>query len=128
MYGIRLTALDLEEAISQQKNAVDLSPDGHPDKPRHIANLRNSLLIRFERFGELTNLEHAISRHRNAVDLTPDDHPHKPDYINHLGNSLRARFERLGELKDLEEAISVVLYQYGLRYKRTWLDPHYIST
>jgi tetratricopeptide (TPR) repeat protein len=69
---------DLEDAISRFRDAVDLTPHGHPDKPGRLNNLGNALLTRFERLGELSDLEDAISRHRDAVDLTPHGHPDKP--------------------------------------------------
>ncbi|KAF8443848.1 CHAT domain-containing protein [Boletus edulis BED1] len=97
---------DLEDAISTHRDAVHLTPDGHPDKPVHLSSLGNSFITRFERLGELRDLEDAISTHMNAVHLTPDGHPDKPNCLNHLGLSFITRFLRLGELRDLEDAIS----------------------
>jgi tetratricopeptide (TPR) repeat protein len=90
----------------RQRDAVDLAPHGHPNKPALLNNLGNSFVTRFERLGELSDLEEAILRQRDAVDLTPHGHPDKPSRLNNLGNSFLTRFERLGELSDLEEAIS----------------------
>ncbi|KAI9573093.1 hypothetical protein HD554DRAFT_2013817, partial [Boletus coccyginus] len=53
--------LDLEDAISALRDAVELIPHGHSDKPGHFNNLGNSILSRFERLGELSDLEGAIS-------------------------------------------------------------------
>ncbi|KAF8135605.1 TPR-like protein [Boletus edulis] len=97
---------DLKHAISTLREVVDLTPDGHPDKPSRLSNLGTSFRARFERLGELSDLEHAISTLRDAEDLTPHSHPHKPSMLNNLGNSFITRFERLGELSDLEHAIS----------------------
>ncbi|KAF8121610.1 TPR-like protein [Boletus edulis] len=94
------------DAISTHRDAVHLTPDGHPDKPSGLNNLGNSFITRFERLGELRDLEDAISTHRDAVHLTPDGHPDKPSGLNNLGSSFMTRFERLGELRDLEDAIS----------------------
>ena len=97
---------DLEDATSRQREAVDLTPDGHPHKPSFLNNLGITFLTRFEHFGQLNDLEDAISREREAVDLTPDSHPDKASYLNNLGISFRTRFERLGQLNDLEDSIS----------------------
>ena len=97
---------DLEEAITVSWDAVDLTPDGHPDKPGCLNNLGNSFRTRFERLGESSDLEEAISWQRNAVDLAPDGHPGKSAVLNNLGNSFITRFEHFKELSDLEEAIS----------------------
>ena len=97
---------DLEDAISSQRDAVDLTPPGHRRKPIYLNNLGISLMIHFQRLGQLTDVEDAISRQRDAVDLTPHGHIQKPIYLNNLGNSFLTRFERLGQLTDLEDAIS----------------------
>ncbi|KAI9573088.1 CHAT domain-containing protein [Boletus coccyginus] len=113
---------DLEHAISTLRDAVDLTPRGHPHNdlenaiarhrdavdPGYLNSLGTSFFSRFERLGGLSDLEDAISRQREAVDLTPRDHPHRPARLNNLGNSFRARFELLGELSDLEDAISTL--------------------
>ncbi|KAF8552776.1 hypothetical protein OG21DRAFT_1415461, partial [Imleria badia] len=99
---------DLEDAISVFRDAVDLTPHGHPDKPGHLNNLANCLRARFERIGELRDLDDAILRYRDAVDLTPHGHPHKPGHLCSLGNSFKARFRRLGELGDLDGAVSML--------------------
>ena len=95
----------LEEAIPRYRDAVDLTPHGHPDKATCLNNLGNSLVHRFELLGELSDLEDAISSHRDAVDATPNGHPDKAARLGNLGNSLITRFKRLGELSDLEDAI-----------------------
>ncbi|KAG8834630.1 hypothetical protein FRC20_007420, partial [Serendipita sp. 405] len=84
---------------------VHIIPDGHPDKPRRLSNLGNSLLTRFERFGNLDDMNDAIVKHQAAVDLTPDGHPDKPQQLSNLGNSLLTRFDRLGNLDDMKNAI-----------------------
>ena len=88
------------------RDAVDLTPDGHPDKPGHLSNLGNSLFTCFECLGELSDLEGTISRHRVAVDLSPHGHPNNPTCLNNLGGSFITCFQRLGELSDLEDAVS----------------------
>ncbi|KZV59330.1 hypothetical protein PENSPDRAFT_595676 [Peniophora sp. CONT] len=99
---------DLEAAISVLRSAVELTPDGHPEKPYRMNNLVCALLRRFERIGDLGDLEASITVQRRAVELTPDGHPDKPAQMYNLGSTLQRRFERrVGELADLEAAISV---------------------
>ncbi|KAI0026417.1 CHAT domain-containing protein, partial [Vararia minispora EC-137] len=101
----RLGSLDdLESAIVVKREAVDLTPDGHPDKPGYLNNLGNALEARFDR---LDDLESAIVVKRKAVDLTPDGHPDKPKCLNSLGKALKTRFDRLGNLDDLELACDI---------------------
>ncbi|KAF8444056.1 hypothetical protein L210DRAFT_3108774 [Boletus edulis BED1] len=88
------------------KNAVDLTPDGHPDKLRRLGILGLAFKLRFEHVEELSNLEDAISTLKDVVNLTPESHPDKPRDLNNLGDCLRARYDRLGNLSDLEDALS----------------------
>ncbi|KAF8132496.1 CHAT domain-containing protein, partial [Boletus edulis] len=97
---------DLEDAISAHRDAVQLTPDGHPDKLGCLDSLGNSFITRFLHLGGLSDLEDAILNHRESVHLTPDGHPDKPSRLNNLGISLITRFGRLGELRDLEDGIS----------------------
>ncbi|KAI0027696.1 hypothetical protein K488DRAFT_60659, partial [Vararia minispora EC-137] len=94
----------LNAAISCLQNSVDLTPNGHPEKPAYLNNLGIALQTRFDRLGSLDDLESGIVVNRKAVDLTPDGHPDKPGRLNNLGNALQAHFSRLGSLDDLEEA------------------------
>ncbi|KAG6381449.1 hypothetical protein JVT61DRAFT_17 [Boletus reticuloceps] len=64
----------LEDAISIPRDAVVLTPHGHPHKPSGLSNLRNSFIIHFERLGELSDLEDTISTHRDPVRNTDNQH------------------------------------------------------
>jgi len=48
---------DIEKAISFFEDVVQLTPDGHTDKPNRLSNLRISLLRPFERLGEMGDIE-----------------------------------------------------------------------
>ncbi|KZV61082.1 hypothetical protein PENSPDRAFT_314628 [Peniophora sp. CONT] len=100
---------ELQASISVHRRAVELTPDGHPDRPKCMFYLGSALQSRFERVGELGDLETAISVLRRAVELMPDGHPDKPAYMDAFGNVLRGRFERIGELADLQAAVLVQL-------------------
>jgi hypothetical protein len=39
---------DLEDAISNQRRPVELTPDGHPHKPARLSNLGSVLQLRFK--------------------------------------------------------------------------------
>ncbi|KAF8548856.1 hypothetical protein OG21DRAFT_667971 [Imleria badia] len=102
---------DLEDAISMQWDAVNLTPHDHPAAPgkfEWLSNLGSSFNFRFKRLGELNDLQNAISMHRDAVDLTPDGQPRKPSILTNLADTLVTRFSRLGELSDLDDAISTL--------------------
>ena len=50
----------MEDAISMQKDAVDLIPNGHPHKPGYLNILGDSFRTCFERLGRLSDMEDAI--------------------------------------------------------------------
>ncbi|KAF8555187.1 hypothetical protein OG21DRAFT_1508009 [Imleria badia] len=100
-----LAVFRTSDAISRQREAVDLTPQGHREKPPRLNNLGHFFLARFQRLGEPSDLEDAISMLRDVVDLTPHGHPSKPLYLDNLGNSFLTRFDRFVELSDLEDAI-----------------------
>jgi hypothetical protein len=97
---------DIEKSILAKQQAVDLTPDGHADKPMYLNNLGISLLWQFERHGVVADLDKSILVNQQAVDLTPDGHVNKPIYLNSLGISLLSRFERLGVVADVDNSIT----------------------
>ncbi|KAJ4240578.1 hypothetical protein NW760_000861 [Fusarium oxysporum] len=96
---------DLEEAIQAARQAVELTPDDHPDLAARFNGLGNQLSCRYERTGEMKDLEEAIQAARQAIELTPDNHPNLAGRLDGLRTKLSRRYERTGEMKDLEEAI-----------------------
>ena len=84
---------DLESAISNQQKAVELTDDGHPDKPTYLSQLGTSQRNRFVHRGDLADIENAIVNQQKAVELTDDGNPNKPMYLSNLGNSQENRFK-----------------------------------
>ncbi|KAJ7743643.1 hypothetical protein B0H16DRAFT_1008648 [Mycena metata] len=99
--------LDINRSVLMFEEAVQLTPDGHPDKPSRLNNLGNSLLGRFKQLGDLSDINKSILMKEEAVQLTPDGHPDKPSLLNNLGSSLLGRFERLGSLSDINKSVSM---------------------
>lgn len=58
---------DLEWAVSMQREALRLTPDGHPFKAHYMNNLASCLLARFEHLGELSDLDDATLLYEDAV-------------------------------------------------------------
>ena len=59
---------DLEEAIVLTREALDLYPAGHPDRPTSLNTLGVRLTTRYERLGVMEDLHEAIVFHREALD------------------------------------------------------------
>ncbi|KAJ7851773.1 CHAT domain-containing protein [Mycena leptocephala] len=88
-----------------KEDALQLTPDGHPDKPSRLKNLGISLFRRFEQLGDLSDIKKYVLMFEDAVQFTPDGHPDKPFRLNGLGSSLLRRFERLGDLSDINKSV-----------------------
>jgi hypothetical protein len=89
------------------EDAVQLTPDGHPNKPSRLTNLGNSLWSRFEQLGDLKDINTSVVVKENAVHLIPDGHPDKPCLLNNFGNSLFRRFQQLGDVNDINKSVVV---------------------
>ena len=58
--------------VLMKEDAVQLTPDGHPDKPSRLNNLGNSLSCCFEWLGDLNDINKSVLMKEDAVQLTPD--------------------------------------------------------
>ncbi|KAF8187324.1 CHAT domain-containing protein [Mycena galopus ATCC 62051] len=105
---------DTEEAVAAIQRCVDLTDEKHPDKPRHLNNLGNSLRLHFlshyrvDRGLDIETAAKAIAATRRAVELTDDNHPKKPVFLLSLSACIIG-----GDLFNLDlgasdEAITVV--------------------
>lgn len=87
------------------REALNVTPVGHPNRARYLDNLGGRLHDRYLRTGNLDDLEEAVYVVREAVAMTPPDHP---DCIGRLGNlsvALRDKYLWLRDMSDLESAI-----------------------
>ncbi|KZP03299.1 hypothetical protein FIBSPDRAFT_807934, partial [Athelia psychrophila] len=98
--------VDLEEAITHHRRALDLRPSGDPDRSMSLNNLATALHTRFRNTGQMVDLEEAVTHHRRALDLRPPGHPDRSMSLNNLASTLHTRFENTGQMVDLEEAIT----------------------
>ena len=57
----------LDEVIVLGQEALDLCPEGHPDRPGSLNNLASDLSFRYEQLGTLEDLEVATLLDREAL-------------------------------------------------------------
>jgi len=88
------------------QQAVQLTPDGHPDMPRQINDVGMSFLCRSWSSGNISDVSEAISNIQRAVQLTHKFHPDMPMFLNFLGLSFQRRFDCAGNVSDLAEVIT----------------------
>ncbi|KAJ6524356.1 TPR-like protein [Mycena capillaripes] len=125
---------DMNKSILMHEDAVQLHPDGHPDKPAQLNKLGSLLLDRFQQLGDVGDINKSIMMFEDAIKLILDDHPDKtglnfsdmnksimmledaiqlipdsnsdkPLWLNSLGYSLLCRFQQLGNLIDINKSI-----------------------
>ena len=106
MHTLRSLA-DISDVISCQQKAVNLTPEGHADIPRHLSNLGNSFQTRFERTGDLADISDTISYQQKAVHLTPEGHADMPGHLSNLGNSFQTHFEHTKDVADIFTLLSI---------------------
>ncbi|KAF6744592.1 CHAT domain-containing protein [Ephemerocybe angulata] len=95
---------DIDEAITANRNALALIPDGSASQPSALFSLGTTLSMRFDLTGDVRDNAEAITLARRAAELDPNHY----SALNLLGISLSSRFVRVGELSDIHEAILVL--------------------
>jgi CHAT domain-containing protein len=98
---------DLDEALALEHNALELRPQGHPDRATSQGSLALYLGTRFEQLGILSDLEEALVLERSALELHPQGHPDRAISLGNLANSLHSHFLQTGTFSDLEEALAL---------------------
>ncbi|KAJ6527602.1 CHAT domain-containing protein [Mycena vulgaris] len=96
---------DLDAALHNTHEALALTPEGHPDRGRHLINLGRTLRWRYERTQDLADLEAALQNHKEALALILEGHDDRATALVTLGMALLRRYYRLRDLKDLETAL-----------------------
>ena len=106
---------DLEEAIPLQRDALELRPPGHPNRPSSLINLARCLSTRYDQLSAMGDLEEAIILQREALELCPTGHRHHSPSLSNVALYLSTRYDRLGAVADLEEAI--ILHREALELR-----------
>ena len=95
----------IDEAINLDRQALELCPPDHHQRPISLMWLAIHLSHRYNQLGVMADLDEAIDLDRDALSLHLHGHPHRLMSLNNLANRLSARYRQLGALQDLDEAI-----------------------
>ncbi|KAF7555681.1 hypothetical protein G7Z17_g2023 [Cylindrodendrum hubeiense] len=122
---------DLDEAIRTLREAVNTTPQGHPDRVYHdeanqltqeiidalpsddpdrakwLSYLATSLWMSYSMTGTAIDLDAAVQAARQAVEEAPRDHPQRLMWSNTLGVQLFERYCMTGAIIHLNTAIDV---------------------
>jgi len=80
---------DLNRAVDVAEQAVNATPEDHPNRAGRLNNLENLLTTQFERTGSLYNPNRDFYVADRAVNTTPVDHLHGTPIPNCVADSLR---------------------------------------
>ena len=105
-YDLRGATRDAETVVLDRE-ALDLCPQGHPDRSTSAINLGNRLSTRYKHLGAMQDLDEAIvlAREALALDLRPQGYHYRPVSLMNLAVYLSTRYKPLGAMQDLDEAI-----------------------
>lgn len=91
--GRKADAATAAQALQAGRDAVRLTPPGHPSRSQRLADLAAALRTSYAVTGDLAALSEAIATLRLAVALTPDGHARLPGLLKDLGAALRDQLE-----------------------------------
>jgi tetratricopeptide (TPR) repeat protein len=98
---------DLLLNIRNEREALAVCSQGHPDRAMHAHWLGYYLYTRHSQIGDVTLLDEAIHFKREALALRPPGHPNRAVSCMNLSSSLCTRYLRCGDLGLLDEAIEL---------------------
>jgi hypothetical protein len=101
---IELDISSLRAAVEAHRRAVQLVPEGSPDRPKHLINLGSALLDAAVVLPDEFGLDEAIDVLEEAVAATSSGSPHRAGRWNNLATALRARADRTAGDADIERA------------------------
>ncbi|EAU93658.2 hypothetical protein CC1G_02888 [Coprinopsis cinerea okayama7 len=106
---------DLEECISFNRKALELSNVPHDAAISLHSNLALALSIRCKDKGSIKDIEEAVLLQRQILELRPEAHPRHSSTVCDLAKSLCDRYEYKGDLNDLHECIALLRQSLALR-------------
>ncbi|QRV80877.1 CHAT domain protein [Ceratobasidium sp. AG-Ba] len=108
-YQSRFQALgrrdDLANAIANQRLALSIAPDDHPDRYRWLNNLGNVAITAFHDTGNLEDLDLAIACFDQARSQVAHRCLVKQTILENLSEAYYTRYDYFGDTADLETAL-----------------------
>ncbi|KAF8748312.1 hypothetical protein RHS01_10936 [Rhizoctonia solani] len=83
-----------ELAINHLNQALELTPPGHSDRPKVLADFARIELAQYARSDDRNSLEQALARCEEALDSVPTNAPERTPLSGLLGGALLSRFDR----------------------------------
>lgn len=96
---------DIDAAAAALRDAVAVTPTGHPDKSMFLNSLAACLEDRFRRSGNGADIDGAVSALEESVDAAPQGHPGHVRALSALSNALRERFAQSRVRADIDASV-----------------------
>ncbi|KAF8675680.1 hypothetical protein RHS04_06632 [Rhizoctonia solani] len=94
-----------ELAINHLNQALELTPPGHSDRPKVLADFARIELAQYARSDDRSSLEQALARCEEALDSVPTNAPERTPLSGLLGGALLSRFDRTHSAEDVTRAV-----------------------
>ena len=98
----------LDTAIGELRQAVELLPEGHVQQAMLLTNLGGLLDRKFEHSEDEPTLEEALRHHRKAVTITPLNHSNRGPHLSNLGIALLHKARITQKEADVTQAITIL--------------------
>ncbi|MFI6553784.1 CHAT domain-containing protein [Streptomyces griseus] len=95
----------LRAAVACEREAVELTPVGEPERAQYLNNLSTALQRLFARTAHMADLDKAVEASRESVALAAPDDPLRPMYLTNFGGAVRTLYLRVSRMELLEEAV-----------------------
>jgi hypothetical protein len=95
----------IEESVRLFQEALDATPDSHPNRSMYLANLSATLIMLHGETQDTANLVDAASMLQEAVAVTPRGHRYWAGYMANRATALSSLSDQTGDLDMLEDAV-----------------------
>ncbi|KAG8719337.1 hypothetical protein FRC09_011301 [Ceratobasidium sp. 395] len=104
----------IESAVNYQKKAAELTPDGHPHKPRILCSLGQVYGVRSSVFHEPEDFDRERAYYEQAMELGDDEHLDRSILLYSLGGWHYANFGRTGDKESIDAAVRLLEQAWSL--------------
>jgi tetratricopeptide (TPR) repeat protein len=114
--------MDLDESIQIMREAINATPENHPNLICRLNNLGTRLCNKFSATSELKFIEEAIELGQKALRATPESHIFRAQLLYNLGARFEVLFSQTRNLDDINESARLMREslhsQYGVPLTR----------
>ncbi|KAG9224478.1 hypothetical protein CCMSSC00406_0007671 [Pleurotus cornucopiae] len=119
---------DLHEAITYQKQIIDVASQEDEVQAYQFSNLGNSYQLLYNSQSDLETLLLAINAHQQAVSLMTTSNPDYSVYLHNLGSAYQSHFDKTYDIKSIHKAIEILEQTVTLASENDMNMAMYVNT